>query len=162
MATADTAHDDLVELYRVAVTEYHFQVRLNYDRAQGLLIFTTGILAAGVGLVPITDTSRYTIAIFAVGAVAAVLSIAAVRTQHAYYRVTRDRMRQLESRILDTIPTSDRRRLPATATTPGMTGQPRTLWARFTRVTTIQVLILVALAVAHVACIWFVATTPAT
>ena len=87
----------LVEIYRVAVEEYRFQVRLNWDRAQSMLLFNAAVLAAGAGLIKLTDQSPYTIAVFAVGVVSSVMSYIAVGLQHSYYHNARDRMRQLEA-----------------------------------------------------------------
>lgn len=41
---------ELLRLYEIAVEEYRFQVRLNWNRAQYLLGFNTAVIAVGAGL----------------------------------------------------------------------------------------------------------------
>lgn len=109
---------ELLDLYKVAVEEYRFQVQLNWDRAKYLLGFNTAILAVGTGLIKIggkSPASPLLIGIFVVGFVAALLSGCAVYLQHNYYRKTRDSMVTLAQQ-LDLRDT-------AVATTPGARGE---------------------------------------
>jgi len=114
---------ELLRLYEIAVEEYRFQVRLNWDRAQYLLGFNTAVIAVGTGLIKLNGSRRATpliAGIFVVGFVAAVMSICATSMQHGYYRTARDHMRSLDERLA----------LGSTAvqTTPGMRGAlPRRL-----------------------------------
>jgi hypothetical protein len=69
--------DELLDLYKVAVEEYRFQVQLNWDRAKYLLGFNTAIIGVGTGLFKIGSHASATpllIGIFVVGLVAATLS----------------------------------------------------------------------------------------
>lgn len=82
------------DLYRVAVDEYRWQAQHNWSRTQYLLAFNAAILASATAVA--SRPGHSAALIFALGAVAAVLSILAVRTQHDYYRAARDRMRRVE------------------------------------------------------------------
>lgn len=107
----------LADMYKVAVEEYRFQVQLNWSRSQYLLAFSVAILAAGVGLLNLGggDAQWMTAAVFVVGAVAAVMSIAVTVVQHDYYRAARDRAKRFEAELnvpsalrMDTTPTMRR------------------------------------------------------
>ena len=91
---AEPGREELIDLYKVAVGEYRFQVNLNWDRSKYVLVFNTAVIAVGTGLV--NDGYRLAtpllVGIFAVGLAAAALSAIAVTLQHDYYRSTRDRM----------------------------------------------------------------------
>jgi hypothetical protein len=92
---------ELVELYKVAVEEYRFQVQLNWDRAKYLLGFNIAVIGAGTGLVKVgSNPARGLVAgLFIVGLIAAAFSIFAIYLQHGYYRSARDTMTALARRI---------------------------------------------------------------
>ena len=131
---------ELLDLYRLAVEEYRFQLGHNWSRTQYWLAFNVGILAAGTALLTIPTRSVFSVIVFAVGAVAASLSMRAVQVSHGYYRATRNRVRRVED-ALD---------LPADLrfdTTAGFTGRRRPR----VNVTAVVYLLLTALAVADIA-----------
>jgi hypothetical protein len=101
------------EIYKAAIDEYRFQVLHNWSRTQYFLGFNAVILAAAVGLA--ARVNVLSVLVFALGAVASVMSYFAAHTQHRYYRAARDRMRRLE--VAFGIP--DDRRLNTTATMAG-------------------------------------------
>lgn len=85
------------DLYRMAVEEYRFQVQHNWSRTQYFLAFNAGILSAASAVS--SRPGRGAIFIFALGAVASVLSALAVHTQHDYYRAARNRMSRVEESL---------------------------------------------------------------
>lgn len=100
-----------IDLYRIAVEEYRWQAGLNWTRTQYLLGLNVLILVAGTTFVrPVLA-----VATLSFGAVAAVLSAGAVRTQHGYYRAARDHLPRLE---LD-LQIPERQRLDTTSTQGG-------------------------------------------
>jgi hypothetical protein len=114
---SQTQRDELLQLYGIAVEEYRFQVRLNWDRAQYLLGFNTAVIAVGAGLIKLGGPRRATpliAGIFVVGFVAAVMSACATYLQHGYYRAARGQMRSLGERLA--------LGEAAVTTTPGMRG----------------------------------------
>ena len=68
MSTPDVAdgnegtpyRNELLDLYKVAVEEYRFQVQLNWDRTKYLLGFNTAIIGVGTGLIKIGSHSAAT------------------------------------------------------------------------------------------------------
>lgn len=125
---------ELLDLYKIAVDEYRFQAQFNWSRIQYWLAFNTAILAAGVALMAST---RFSAAVFLIGALAAGLSIRAAHVAHGYYRVTRDRVRRFELALeLDEPLRFD--------TTPGFADQRRTR----INVTMVNYLLLTAVGVA--------------
>jgi hypothetical protein len=98
----EASREELLDLYKVAVDEYRFQVNLNWERSKYFLAFNTAVIGVGTGLVKVGDASLATpllVGVFAVGLVAAALSALAVNLQHAYYRTTRDRMLALANQL---------------------------------------------------------------
>jgi len=104
------------DLYKLAVDEYRFQAQFNWSRTQYLLAFNAAVLTAATAVASRSGSSAALV--FVLGAVAALLSALAVRTQHDYYRAARDRMRRVEEafgvpvdqRIDTTATLGDRRR----------------------------------------------------
>ena len=131
---------ELLELYKVAVEEYRFQVQLNWDRAKYLLAFNTAVIGAGTGLVKVGgDPARGLVGgIFIVGLIAAASSICAIYLQHRYYRNARNAMTALAHRI----GLGD----AAVATTPGARNMRATLISQIGKVQNILYVLLAVIA----------------
>ena len=105
-----------LDLYRMAVDEYRFQVNLNWDRSKYLLGFNTVIIGVGTGLVKLGGSAGHFLVagVFLLGFVSAMLSCFAIGVQQGYYKQARDRMVRLGGILgLDDA---------AVATTPGARG----------------------------------------
>jgi hypothetical protein len=150
----DSRRQELVDLYKVAVEEYRFQVDLNWKRTQYFLALNIAILGVGTGLVKLqgSDARILILGIFMIGCVSAVLSVFATHTQHLYYRTARDGVQRLEELLQPPA--------PIIKTTPGMTGQRRTVRQRLGRVTTINYVLLSLLAAADLVAILYVLRDP--
>src|SRR5215469_6692608 len=112
---------ELLDLYKVAVDEYRFQVTLNWQRTQYYLALNVAFLAAGTALLQaVRGRVNVLVAIvFFSGVVSSILSVLAAEVQHSYYRVARDTKTRLEDRLnLGEL---------ATRTTVGMGAQIRRL-----------------------------------
>jgi hypothetical protein len=85
---ADIARSELLELYRVVVDEYRFQVKLNWDRTQYYFIFNTAMMTAGGTLLATLKGWGAVVSmfIFVLGCTSAVLGRHAVIKGHEYYR----------------------------------------------------------------------------
>lgn len=83
-----------VDIYKVAVEEYRFQAQFNWSRTQYLLAFNAVIFAAAVAVA--SRPGHSAVGVFALGAVAATMSMFVVHTQHDYYRAARDHMSRVE------------------------------------------------------------------
>src|SRR5688572_24025540 len=121
---------ELLELYRIAIEEYRFEVQLGWSRAQHFLVLSGGTLAAGAGLLKIGPaealpswTASLPVAlVFLFGAAASVLGILAVRRGHRYYKTTVFKKTLLEEELGYTRPIGgdDPVRNLAITTTRGM------------------------------------------
>lgn len=90
---------ELLDLHKVAIEEYRFQVKLNADRSRDYLVANSAIFAAAITLLGQAKPPLLAGAVFVIGFVVAALSILATHTQHGYYRDTRNAVRQLERRL---------------------------------------------------------------
>lgn len=81
----------LMDLYRIAVEEYRFQVKLNWDRTAYLITLNSGLIAVATGLLKVGNAAildLFVAGVFLVGAFVSVVSIKNIRTGHRYYRRT--------------------------------------------------------------------------
>ena len=92
---------DLLELYKIAIDEYRFQVTLNWNRTQYYLGLNVGIIGIATGILELSegDAGFLTAGLYLAGVVCALLSLAAVRVQHGYYRTARDHKARIEERL---------------------------------------------------------------
>ncbi|MEA2488477.1 MAG: hypothetical protein QOH21_269 [Acidobacteriota bacterium] len=84
----DISRQELLDLHRLLVEEYRFQVKLNSDRTQIYLVLNTAILAAATGLMKAGGPSVRTLValILLVGIYVAHIAGQAVKQGHMYYR----------------------------------------------------------------------------
>ncbi|MGC2321308.1 MAG: hypothetical protein WA463_01635 [Terriglobales bacterium] len=96
------SHEQLLELYKIAIEEYRFQVRLNWDRTAYQLTLNSGLIAIAVGLMKIGSAPLLNLfvgGIFLVGLAAAVVGIQNVLRGHRYYRNTIVKKTLLEDQL---------------------------------------------------------------
>lgn len=94
--------DLLLELYKLTIEEYHFQVNLNWSRSQYFLGLNVAIIGVGTGLLRISggeEASLLTGCLFLVGLATAVFSLFATRKGREYYRETRTRLKAVEAKL---------------------------------------------------------------
>jgi len=87
----DIPRDELFNLYKLALDEYRFEVRLNWDRTQYFLILNVAVLTAGLGLFKLTGDQPigiYLAGVFVVGCALSIVGASAIRRGHGYYRRT--------------------------------------------------------------------------
>lgn len=79
---------ELLELYRVVIDEYRFQIRLNWDRTQYYFVFNSAMMTAGATALATLKSWGSVVAffIFVVGCASAVLGRRSVTKGHEYYR----------------------------------------------------------------------------
>jgi hypothetical protein len=89
--TETLSQQQLIDLYRIAVDEYRFQVRLNWDRTAYLITLNSGLVAVATGLLKIGSAAvidLFVAGVFLVGMFVSLVSIKNVLTGHRYYRHT--------------------------------------------------------------------------
>ncbi len=102
--------DQLLELYKVAVDEYRFEVKLGWDRAMYYMVFNTAIISVGTGLLKLEEPPvgrRLIAAIFLVGLCSSLIGFWAIRKGHEYYRRTIVKKTLLEDMLGLTTPVAD-------------------------------------------------------
>src|SRR5271154_1925107 len=80
-----------MELYKVSIEEYRFQVKLNNDRLLHLAVFNVAIFSAAAGLLKLGGSSFANLlvaAIFLAGCFTSAIGANSIRTFHQYYRRT--------------------------------------------------------------------------
>ena len=83
--------DQLFDLYRVAIDEYRFEVRLGWDRTMHYMVFNAGIISVGTGLLRLESPPLgYLLiaAIFLLGFCTSLIARDSIRKGHQYYRRT--------------------------------------------------------------------------
>ena len=91
MPRAPRTQKALIELYRVAIDEYRFEVKLNWDRMQYYAVVNSGIIAVGTSL--LRDASSPAVILlsammFLVGLIMSVIGIVATHKGREYYQAT--------------------------------------------------------------------------
>lgn len=81
----------LLDLYRIAVDEYRFQVKLNWDRTAYLITLNSGLIAVATGLLKVGSAAvidLFVAGVFLIGLFVSAMSMKNVVTGHGYYRRT--------------------------------------------------------------------------
>lgn len=88
----------MIELYRIALEEYRFQVNLNWNRTQYYLALNIGLIGIATGILELAEgsVSLLTGGLYLAGLVCCSLSYAAVRVQQGYYQAARDHKAAIE------------------------------------------------------------------
>lgn len=91
----------ILQLYKVAIEEYRFQVNLNWQRSQYYFVLNVALIAAGGSLFGIQgDRGRpFAAVLFLIGLIAVLLAALVTQTQHLYYRAARDKLKQFQQRL---------------------------------------------------------------
>jgi hypothetical protein len=82
---------EFLDLYKIAVEEYRFQVKLNWDRTAYHLTLSSGLIAIAVGLLKIGSApivNLFVAGIFLIGLAASLIGIQTISKGHGYYRRT--------------------------------------------------------------------------
>ena len=94
--------DLLLDLYKIAVEEYRFEVRLNWDRTAYYLTLNSGLITIAAGLLSIggAPSVNFVVAgVFSIGLLSSFIGIRNVLRGHEYYRRTVIKKTLLEEEI---------------------------------------------------------------
>lgn len=89
---------DKFELYKIAIEEYRFQVRYNWERNRFYLTLSAGIVSVAASLLRLPGSQDFEfllIPLFIIGAVIAFIGLQTLTKGHEYYRRTILKMTQL-------------------------------------------------------------------
>jgi hypothetical protein len=94
--------DQLLDLYKIAVEEYRFEVRLNWDRTAYYLTLNSGLIAVAAGLLKIGSAPIVNLvvaSVFLIGLLSSLIGMRNIRRGHEYYRRTVVKKTLLEEQI---------------------------------------------------------------
>lgn len=124
----DPPRQELFDLYKIAVDEYRFEVKLNSDRMIHYVLANCAILSVAAGLLKIEGAPRMNIfvaLVFSAGMMACQLGIQAIRKGNEYYHRTIHKKTLIEALLGFT---TELRDYPGTTLAIGTTkGQTETL-----------------------------------
>jgi hypothetical protein len=87
----ELSNEHSFDLYKIAVEEYRFQVKLNWDRTAYHLTLSSGLIAIAVGLLKVGSApivNLFVAGIFLIGLLASLIGIKTICKGHGYYRRT--------------------------------------------------------------------------
>lgn len=79
---------NILDLYKIAIEEYRFEVRLNWDRTRYYLAFNAAIVGVGAGLLRLGTelaASVFVAFVFAMGIISAWLGVQSIKRGHQYF-----------------------------------------------------------------------------
>ncbi len=94
--------DQLLDLYKIAVEEYRFEVRLNWDRTAFYFTLNSGLFAVAVGLLKIASAPIVNLvvaSVFLIGLLSSLIGIRNIQRGDEYYRRTVVKKTLLEEQI---------------------------------------------------------------
>jgi hypothetical protein len=102
LANLDEQRRELWQLYEIAIEEYRFQVRLNWDRTKFFFTLNSALVAAAAALIKLGESEIsyfYVALLFGTGALTSWMGKKAVQRGHEYYRNTRWKKTVIEDQL---------------------------------------------------------------
>ncbi len=98
---ANQDREELLELYKLALEDYRFQVQLNWGRSQYFLVLNIGVIGIATGIVQLGrgEISILVGFIYLVGVFFSIFSILALQSQRKFYRAARDQKQWFEDQL---------------------------------------------------------------
>lgn len=93
--------DELLELYKLALEDYRFQVQLNWGRSQYFLVLNLTVISIATGIMQFAG-GKFGIlgaGIYFLGSLFCVFSIAALQAQRKYYISAREQKKRFEEEL---------------------------------------------------------------
>ncbi|MDJ0658662.1 MAG: hypothetical protein QNJ42_04145 [Crocosphaera sp.] len=99
---SDNIEKNLLDLYKISVEEYRFQVLYNWDRNRFYITLTAGVFTIGAGILRIPNLAKYEyllIPLFIIGSLISFVGLQTLRKGQEYYRATILKMSSLENQL---------------------------------------------------------------
>lgn len=115
---------EVFELYKIALEEYRFEVKLNNDRTFRFLVFNAAVLSVGTGLLKTNGppaSNIFVVLLFIAGAMSSLLGIRAIKKGHEYYRRAIYKKTLIETRLGLNHPVDDLKLVGVNTEYPGAT-----------------------------------------
>jgi hypothetical protein len=86
----ELTRDELFDLYKVAIDEYRFEVKLGWDRTMYYMVFNSAAISVGAGLIKLDSrpTTALAALLFVIGSFTSLIGYNATARSHEYYRRT--------------------------------------------------------------------------
>lgn len=85
-----TRQELLLKVYDAAINEYRFNVNLGWDRTKFFLVASAGLIAAGIGLIKVTEGDRlasaFLVCFFILSAMITICGLKTLAVSKSYYR----------------------------------------------------------------------------
>jgi hypothetical protein len=93
--------DDRLELYKLALEDYRFQVQLNWGRSQYFLVLNLTVIGIATGIVQFAggEISPLVAGLYFAGFAFCVFSILALRVQRKFYISAREQKKRFEDEL---------------------------------------------------------------
>lgn len=84
------SRDQLLDLYKIAIDEYRFEVKLGWDRTMYYLVFNSAAISVGAGLIRLDSRpiSALVASLFTIGCLTSLIGYLTTGKSHEYYRRT--------------------------------------------------------------------------
>ncbi len=91
----------MLELYKLALEDYRFQVQLNWGRSQYFLVLNLTVVAIATGILQFAggEFGVLVAGIYMMGALFCAFSVAALRAQRKYYVSAREQKKRFEEEL---------------------------------------------------------------
>ncbi len=100
---ADRGQDreEMLELYKLALEDYRFQVQLNWGRSQYFLVLNLTVVGIATGILQFAggEFGVLVAGIYMMGALFCAFSVAALRAQRKYYVSAREQKKRFEEEL---------------------------------------------------------------
>ena len=96
------AEKNLLDLYKIALEEYRFEVRLGWDRTTYFLVLNSAILTVATGLLKLNNPPAvylFIALLYALGCGTSIIGSISIMRNHEYYRRTIVKKTVIESRL---------------------------------------------------------------
>jgi hypothetical protein len=92
---------EMLELYRLALEDYRFQVQLNWGRSQYFLVLNLSLIGIATGIVQLGQGTISVLVgfMYLAGLLFCVFSIIALQAQRKFYRAARDQKQWFEDEL---------------------------------------------------------------
>lgn len=93
--------EEMLELYKLALEDYRFQVQLNWGRSQYFLVLNLTVVAIATGILQFAggEFGVLVAGIYMMGALFCAFSVAALRAQRKYYVSAREQKKRFEEEL---------------------------------------------------------------
>jgi hypothetical protein len=109
-AASPLSSDKLWDLYKIAIDEYRFEIKLGWDRTMFYMVFNSAMVSVAAGLLKLENPPivyAFIGGIFLLGCFTSLMGVGAIAKSHEYYRRTVVKKTVIEDILGLTAPLND-------------------------------------------------------